>query len=76
MKCKSGRHEWADPIDAKRCCSAWWRREVRARGQEGDLDPEGRHVVPCEGTILVYGWAPTMAVFPGVRKDPPAGSQN
>ena len=58
MECKSGRHEWTAPLDAGRCCSAYWRREVRPRDEAGDLDPRGR--IYGE-TGLVHGWVKTEA---------------
>jgi hypothetical protein len=56
MKCRSGRHEWADGLDASRCCSPHWRREMRGRDREDDLDPLGRHVITAGGVVFVYGW--------------------
>jgi hypothetical protein len=62
MRCNGGRHEWTDEVDAERCCSPRWRREMRPRGQEQDLDPEGRRRVVIERTaIVVYGWVPVEA---------------
>lgn len=56
MRCRSGRHEWTDHLGAWRCCSGEWRREVRIRGTEDDLDPRGRQTVRCGPYILIYGW--------------------
>lgn len=66
MTCRTGRHDRTDPTDARRCCSGKWRRELRIAGDEGDLDPIGRQVVPCEGVILIYGWA---RVGPAIRRN-------
>jgi hypothetical protein len=59
MRCKSGKHEWIDALDASRCCSVSWRRDMRMSGQEDDLDPAGRQVVTAGGVVFVWGWVPT-----------------
>jgi hypothetical protein len=59
MRCKSGKHEWTEALDASRCCSAYWRRDMRMRGQEDDLDPAGRQVVTAGGVVFVWGWVAT-----------------
>lgn len=66
MLCRSGRHEWIDPLDARRCCSDTWRRSLRIRGDEGDLDPIGRQRVPCGAYMLIYGW---VRVGPACRRN-------
>lgn len=29
MLCRTGRHDWMDPVSAARCCDPHWRRELR-----------------------------------------------
>lgn len=58
MRCRTGRHEWAEQRDAWRCCSERWRREVRFRGTERDLDPAGRLTIRVGPYILIYGRVP------------------
>jgi hypothetical protein len=29
MRCRSGKHEWINPISAERCCDPRWRQELR-----------------------------------------------
>lgn len=69
MRCRKGRHEWADMRDAWRCCSETWRREVRIRGTEHDLDPHGRQTVRVGPYIIIYGWVKVHA--PAGRRDVP-----
>jgi hypothetical protein len=59
MKCRSGKHEWSDPIDASRCCCCYWRRVMVPRGEEETLDRHGRHPITCDGFVFVYGWVQT-----------------
>lgn len=52
MKCTSGKHDWMDPISAKRCCNPKWQRAIRLRGKHSDLDLKGR----TYSTDFVHGW--------------------
>jgi hypothetical protein len=65
MRCRSGRHEWTDPADARRRCSGRWRREVRPRGLESDLDPAGRQSVRVGPYLFTHGWV--LATSPTTR---------
>lgn len=55
MRCKSGRHEWADATSARRCCDPAWRRELRIGSVEPDDDPDG--VVHVDGEAMWFVWA-------------------
>ena len=57
MRCKSGKHEWTDQVDAERCCNPEWERQGRplAFGIE-DMDQDGRRFVVTGGLMWVYGW--------------------
>ena len=50
MRCKSGKHEWTDQVDAERCCDPAWERQGRplAFGIE-DMDQDGRRFVVTGG---------------------------
>jgi hypothetical protein len=63
-RCQSGRHCWTDKRNAWRCCSGKWRREVRPKGAEGDLDPFGRDCFRMDRYVLIYGW---VLVGPAIR---------
>ncbi len=54
MRCRSGNHEWIDELDATRCCSPEFRREMRAVEDADDLLPEGRTY--RADLPFVYGW--------------------
>jgi hypothetical protein len=59
--CRTGRHYWSEPLDATRCCSGEWRRALRMRGDEQDLDSRGRRIVCAQGRTWVAGWLPAAA---------------
>lgn len=56
MKCRSGKHEWRDPVSAERCCDPRWRRELRYGSERIEGDGEDGVTVAhgCGG--MVYVW--------------------
>lgn len=70
MKCRSGKHEWMDPVSAQRCCAPEWRRELRygySEPQPGDAE-DG--TVPAGGGML-YVWR--RIADDGTADDPRSG---
>lgn len=70
MKCKSGKHEWDNPLNAARCCDPAWKRVVVPLDQERRLDLNGK--IKVEGEDMIHGWVtqqqggslPAASVFP------------
>lgn len=67
MRCRTGKHDWIDPVSAARCCDPHWRRELRMGCAEDRDDLAGAAEVHGESLLFVWRWC-----GPGVRRYPSA----
>jgi hypothetical protein len=55
--CRSGRHTWADPDDAARCCNGW-RRQLVIAGPGEALPTDAESIGTTPGALFGFVWVP------------------